>query len=275
MIPIHADLHTHTTCSDGIYTPEALIERAREQGLKALAITDHDTIRGVAGSFEAAAAAGITLIPGVELSIQFHRRELHLLGYFFDPTDEQLKDYLTYFHEQREGRARAIVDRLTGMGIKLDFEQIRDAVPGAAIGRPHIARAMVDAGYVKKAGDAFARFLGDGGPADVPKELPPARTALDVLDAAGGVSVLAHPGQWVSDREIYTLRDQGLGGVEVIHPSHDETLTSFYIRVANKLNLLKSGGSDFHGSRQGEDKHFGTTGLTFEQYERFCGDRGG
>ena len=269
MIPIQADLHTHTTCSDGVLSPEALVRKARLRGLNTLAITDHDTVSGVLPARKEAALRSITLLSGVELSVDFNQRELHLLGYCIDVEAPALKDYLAYYSAQRETRARAIVERLYTMGLRLDYDTLRATIPDAAIGRPHIARALVEAGYTRTTGVAFAHYLGDGRPADIPKELPPAATAIEVVHAAGGVCVLAHPGHWVSDREIYTLKEQGLDGVEIIHPSHDDMLTSFYTRLANKLSLLKSGGSDYHGKRQGDETNFGKTGLTLEQFERF------
>ena len=269
MIPTHADLHTHTTCSDGTLPPEELIQKAHHRGLKVLAITDHDSIQGVQIGLETARSLDMMLIPGVELSVTFNGRELHLLGYGMDLADKGLTDYLTYFSLRREERARSIVDRLYALGLRLDYESLRASAPNAAIGRPHIARALVEAGYVRHTGEAFAQFLGEGRPANIAKELPKAQVAIKVINYAGGVSVLAHPGHWVSDREIYDLKHMGLDGIEIIHPSHDEMLTSFYTKVANKLNLLKAGGSDYHGKRPGDESNFGKTGLSHEQFERF------
>ena len=269
MIPIEADLHTHTTCSDGILTPEELVQKAQKHNLKALALTDHDSVQGVIPATACAAVYGIQLIPGVELSVQFHRRELHVLGYGMDVASTALQDYLTYFSEKREDRARRIVDQLWKMGLRLDADALLAANPDTAIGRPHIARALVDAGYVKNTGRAFAKYLADGRPADIPKELPYAKTAIDVVHQAGGVTVLAHPGHWVSDREIYEMHDLGLDGIEIIHPTHDTMLTSFYTKVANKMDMIKSGGSDYHGKRGDDESNFGKTGLTHEQFERF------
>lgn len=269
MIPIEADLHTHTTCSDGVLSPAELVRKADQRGIKVLAITDHDSISGYAQGREAADELGLELIAGVELSVQFHRRELHLLGYEFDVNHEALQNYLDYFSEKREDRAKAILDKLYTMGYRLDYETIRSQHPDAAIGRPHIARALVDAGYVKNTGRAFARYLGDRRPADVPKELPPAQKAIEVLHQAGGIAILAHPGHWVSDHEVNDLHQVGLDGVEIIHPSHTEMLTDFYARVATKLHLIASGGSDYHGKRAEDESNFGKIGLTHEQFQRF------
>ena len=269
MIPIEADLHTHTNCSDGILAPEELVQKAHKHGLKALAITDHDSVQGVSPAASFAKSYDIQLISGVELSVQFHRRELHILGYGMDIESDALNDYLAYFSEKREERAKQIVTQLSRMGLLIDFDALLSANPDTAIGRPHIARALVEAGYVKNTGRAFAKYLADGRPADIPKELPYAKTAIEVVHKAGGVTVLAHPGHWVSDREIYDLRDLGLDGIEIIHPTHDSMLTSFYTRVANKMNMIKSGGSDYHGKRGDDESNFGKTGLTHEQFERF------
>ena len=266
---IQADLHTHTTCSDGMLSPAELVQKAHRRDIKVLAITDHDSISGYVPAKRVADKLGIELISGVELSVQFHRRELHMLGYGFDIQHEAIREYLTYFAEKRDQRAEAIVNQLYKMGLRLDYDTIRSQHPDAAIGRPHIARALVDAGYVKNTGRAFARYLGDGRPADVPKELPYAKTAIEVLHKSGGISVLAHPGHWVSDHEVNDLQRIGLDGIEIIHPSHTAMLTDFYARVANKLNLIPSGGSDYHGKRADDESNFGKIGLTHEQFQRF------
>ena len=266
---IEADLHTHTTCSDGMLTPGELVSKAHRRGIKVLAITDHDSVSGYEPGKKTSDELGIRLIPGVELSVQFHRRELHVLGYGFDNSHEALQEYLGYFVEKREQRAEAIVDQLYKMGFRLDYDTIRSNNPDAAIGRPHIARALVEAGYVKNTGRAFAKYLGDGRPADVPKELPYAQKAIEMLHKAGGIAILAHPGHWVSDREINDLQLVGLDGIEIIHPSHTAMLTDFYARVADKLSLIPSGGSDFHGKRADDEYNFGKIGLTHEQFQRF------
>lgn len=266
---IEADLHTHTTCSDGTLSPSELVHKANRRDIKVLAITDHDTISGYEPGKAAANALGMEMISGVELSVQFHRRELHILGYGFDSNHPSLLSYLTYFLEKRDERAKAIVDQLYKLGLQLDYDTIRSENPDAAIGRPHIARALVEAGYVKTAGAAFSKYLGKGRPANVIKELPYAKRAIEMLHEANGIAVLAHPGHWVSDHEVRDLQSIGLDGVEIIHPSHTALLTDFYVRVAENLNLIQSGGSDYHGKRYSDEENFGKIGLNNEQFQRF------
>lgn len=269
MNPVEADLHTHTTCSDGTLSPSDLVHKAHRRNIKVLAITDHDTISGYEPGKAAAEELDMEMVAGVELSVQFHRRELHVLGYGFDINHPALQEYLIYFLEKRDQRAKAIVDQLYKLGLRLDYDTIRSENPDAAIGRPHIARAMVDAGYVKTAGHAFSKYLGKGRPANIEKELPYAKMAIEMLHKAGGIAVLAHPGHWVSDHEVRDLHSIGLDGVEIIHPSHTALLTDFYVRIAEKMDLVQSGGSDYHGKRTSDEENFGKFGLTNEQFNHF------
>ena len=269
MAAVVADMHTHTTCSDGVLTPEALVQKAAACGLQMLAITDHDTIEGIEPATQEAAKVGISIIPGVELSVRFLGRELHMLGYYFDRHNKELHRFLTHYQTLRTQRAQAIVARLNELGVPLDFEEVSALSAGLAIGRPHVAQALVSGGFVDTMGQAFVRYLRNGGPADVSKELPPAEEAIAMLHGAGGIAVLAHPGHWVSDKDIARLKALGMDGVEVIHPSHDETLIEFYTDVAHNLSLLTTGGSDFHGMRATDQKNFGTIGFTDEQFNAF------
>ncbi len=263
---IIADMHTHTSCSDGMLAPKALVSKAMACGLQVLAITDHDTIDGVEPAIEAAQGSDLTIIPGVELSIHFLGRELHLLGYHFDPQNQQLIEFLFRFQKMRYERAQEMVERLQELGVKLTFEDVASLASGPAIGRPHVAQALVAKKYVDTLDQAFLKYLRNRGPADVPKKLPTAQEAIDVLHAADGIAVLAHPGHWVSDKDLERLQHIGMDGVEVIHPSHDEMLVNFYVEVAHRLSLLTTGGSDYHGMRTHDEKNFGVYGLTHEQF---------
>ncbi len=274
MAAVAADMHTHTTCSDGALSPEALVRKAGDCGLQALAITDHDTIDAIEPATQVGEEMGISIIPGVELSVQFRGRELHMLGYYFDQHNPKLQTFLLQYQEMRTTRAKSMVGRLNELGINLDFEDVRSVAEGPAIGRPHVAQALVNKGYVDTVGQAFLKYLRNRGPADVAKELPPGKEAIEMLHEAGGIAVLAHPGNWVSDKDLDQLKALGLDGVEVIHPSHDEILVNFYVDVAHKLSLLTTGGSDFHGQRTSDEKNLGTIGFTQEQFEAFQEKRG-
>ncbi len=269
MSGIVVDMHTHTSCSDGMLAPDALVEKAAARGLQILAITDHDTIEGIGPAQQAGLEFGVSIIPGVELSIRFRGRELHLLGYYFDRKHEGLREFLKQYQVFRTQRARAILVRLSELGMAVEFEEVRALAAGPAIGRPHIAQVLVDKGYVPTVEDAFSRYLRNRGPADVSKELPTAESAITILHEAGGIAVLAHPGHWVTDKDIDLLHELGLDGIEIVHPSHDDMLVDFYKDVAHNFSMLATGGSDFHGKRSHDEENSGEIGFTREQFQRF------
>lgn len=256
-----ADLHTHTFHSDGHLSPLELVEKARASGLAAIAVTDHDTVRGIAEAQEAGRKFGVEIIAGIELSVTVGTKPIHLLGYFFDPEHEGLRAHCRAFRESRMLRAGQVVERLSKLGMDLAFEAVLDKSAGGVIGRPHVAQAMVEAGFADSLQDAFQRYLGDGKPAHVPKPLFDAKDALALLRDAGGISVLAHPGQWTADATIMTLVRMGLDGLETIHPAHDAVLTPYYRQLARDMGLAETGGSDFH--REGPDDRMGTITVPY------------
>lgn len=263
-----ADLHTHTHCSDGHLAPAALVAKARQCGLKALAVTDHDCIDGLAEAQAAGARCGVDVVAGVELSVTVGDVEVHLLGYFFDPAHEGLRAHLEAFQEQRRARAARMVERLNALGMPLPFEAVQARAQGRALGRPHVAEAMVAGGYVETYQEAFERYLSDGGPAFAAKPLFPAREALALLHDAGGIGVLAHPGHWTSDATIMALLRAGLDGLETIHPAHDAALTHYYRQLARDFVLLETGGSDYHGPRPDEADTMGRYSIPYPWLER-------
>lgn len=268
MAPPYADLHTHTTYSDGQKPPAALLDEAAARGIRVLAITDHDTVAGWAAIHEAAAGSPVDLVPGVELSVTVSDREVHLLGYGFDPFHEGLRAHLERFAEARRARARQMVEKLNAEGIALSFGAVQAAAADTqAIGRPHVALALAEEGYVDTYGEAFEHYIHHDGPAFVAKPQFPAADALDLLHAAGGIGVLAHPGHWTSGRTLHLLRRAGLDGIEVRHPSHDASLVAYYQRLASDLGLASTGGSDYHGHRSGDDEQFGTCGLSRAEWD--------
>lgn len=261
-------MHTHTCCSDGQLTPAALVDKARAVGLHALAITDHDCIDGLVEGAEAAQQTGLTFVSGVELSVTVGDKEVHLLGYFFDPAHPGLGEHLAAFQKARQERAVQIVARLQALGIPLAFEAVQAQAHGEAIARTHIALALVEGGHVPTYGDAFEWYLQDNGPAFVPKPQYPAREALALLHDAGGIGVLAHPGHWTSDATLHTLIHAGLDGIETIHPAHDDMLTQYYRQIARDFVLLETGGSDYHGSRPDDDGNLGKYTIPYPRLER-------
>lgn len=266
---VWADLHTHTGYSDGRLTPEALVEKAQRCGLKALAVTDHDTVAGVDEAQAAGERLGVGVASGVELSVTVENKELHLLGYGFDPADADLRAHLETFLEARRTRARNILERLHDLDVQLRTEAVAEQVDGScAVGRPHVARALVAEGHVASTREAFDRYLKDGGPAFVAKPRVPAGEALALLHAAGGIGVLAHPGADVTETVLRRLVNGGLDGIEVFHPVHDPALVHYYRRQARLFALFETGGSDYHGQQPVEENRFGACGLSQKAFEK-------
>jgi len=265
---IHADLHTHTDQSDGQYAPARLVKRAADRQVRVLAVTDHDTVDGVEAAAAAGKNLGVTVLTGVELSVTLDEEELHLLAYAVDPTHEDLVQHLRAMQTARRRRVWEMVDRLRTHGVDVEDPALReDVAETPAAGRPHVAAALVRGGHVQTRQEAFDRYLSAEGPGYVAKPAFPARQALTVVHAAGGVGVLAHPGHWTSSTQIRQLIDAGLDGIEVYHPSHSASLRSYYRRMATGYDLLVTGGSDYHGHK--EESSLGEIGLNAPGWERF------
>jgi len=251
---MRADLHVHSSASDGTDPPAEVMRRAALAGLDVVALTDHDT---VAGHAEARAAAGqVTLLPGMELSARLDDRSVHMLAYLFDPDQPELAAELVRIRDDRVLRARAMVDKLAGLGVNVSWGQVAAIAGQAVVGRPHIARAMADSGAIASPREAFTRdWIADGGRAYVGRyALDPVR-AIDLVRAAGGVTVLAHPragrDTWVTNEQITRLAAVGLAGLEVFHPDQSEAERARLIALAHDLALVPTGGSDDHGSLTG------------------------
>jgi len=251
---MRADLHVHSTASDGTDPPAEVMRRAARAGLDVVALTDHDT---VAGHAEARAAAGpVALLPGMELSCRLDGRSLHMLAYLFDADQPELAAELARIRDDRVLRARAMVDKLAGLGVDVSWGQVAAIAGQAVVGRPHIARAMADSGAIASPREAFTRdWIADGGRAYVGRyALDPVR-AIDLVRAAGGVTVLAHPragrDTWVTNEQITRLAAVGLAGLEVFHPDQSEAERARLIALAHDLALVPTGGSDDHGSLTG------------------------
>ncbi len=252
-----ADLHTHTLYSDGALTPADLIRKAKEAGLSIIAVTDHDNVAGIEEAITAGDELGVEIVPGVEFSASFKDVEVHILGYFVDHSDETLQDVLAGFRHERLKRAERIVHKLNKMNIPLTMESVLANSNGGAVGRPHIATALVDQGHVESFRQAFHKYIGQGGPAYEKKtEFSPVETVRLIADA-GGLSFLAHPGRWLDGAILSELIDEGLDGVEVVHPSHSPDIVKHYRGIVNEYCLLEAGGSDFHGGIKGDDHLLG------------------
>lgn len=248
------DLHLHSTFSDGLLTPEELVARAISLGLPAIALADHDSVGGIERAIRAARGTALTVIPAVELSAEVGERTVHILGYHIDYTAPLLLEHLASLRSHRQVRAQRIVASLAADGIHLSSDLKAQAAEGAAVGRAHIARALIDAGHASDMSDAFERYIGDGAPYFAAKSLVTPERTLQWIAEAGGVAVLAHPGLNDVDDLIPALVDAGLAGIEACHASHDPATAERYRVLARRLGLIVTGGSDYHGSqREGGD----------------------
>jgi predicted metal-dependent phosphoesterase TrpH len=252
------DLHAHSSASDGALAPKALVDEAARRGVTTFALTDHDTTRGLAAAQARAAELGIELIPGIELSVSEDqgRRQMHILGLGIDPAHPELVRVAADLDGQRVRRVQAMVERLRELGIEIDAAQVRERAGDAALGRPHVARVLVASGVCRDADEAFARFLGRGRPAFVPRLGLCARDAIAAIHESGGVASLAHPNLSVGvdapgglEAFVDRVAGAGLDGLEVEHPSHTPAMRKRLRRMARAYGLLATGGSDFHGDR--------------------------
>lgn len=249
------DLHCHSTASDGLLLPKEVVAQAVAVGLSALALTDHDTTAGLGEAASAAREARLRFVGGCEFSVTVPWGEMHLLGYFLEPGGSELEAFLAGARADRERRAAVMVSRLVGLGIPISLDDVQREAEGAAVGRPHVARALLARGQVQDVQQAFDRYIGRGRPAYEPKRLPTLREVAALVHAHGGVVSAAHL-KWRGTLE--TLRDlqaEGLDAVETRHPSHDGEVTATLTRAAAALGLARTGGSDWHGEPEGLDSH--------------------
>jgi len=252
------DLHTHSTASDGTFSPKRLVKLAKETGLVALALTDHDTIDGLAEAEEEAQAQSLAFVPGVEISVKFDGPgHFHLLGYFLDYRNLALTQALKGLKEARATRNQKMLAKLQDLGIDISLEELRAVSGGGEIGRPHLARLLVKKGVVKDTNEAFEKYLAKGAPAYVPKALLEPAEAIALIHTAGGLASLAHPYYLKLDDQALTkyvagLKDLGLDALEAYYTDHSPAYTRFLLDLAQKLDLLVTGGSDFHGENKPE-----------------------
>lgn len=250
------DLHTHTIYSDGFYTPEKLIKKAQAQGIDTISITDHDSTNGIEEAAIYADKYGIEIIPGVEVSTDIRDTEVHILGYFIDPKNKELEHYLHFFRDERYKRAIRIVNKLNLLGLEITIEDVLELAKNSAIGRPHIAQALMAKGQVKTFFEAFYKYLGNHAPAYERKVHLSPQSAFKIINDAGGLSFIAHPGN-MPEILIKELIDAGVDGIEVIHPSHSPEQVKFYRGIVHEYFLLECGGSDFHGGKREDEENLG------------------
>ena len=262
-----ADLHLHTNFSDGTFTPEELVLYAQKAGLACIAVTDHDSVEACERVGTACAAVKMEFVPGAELTAEHDDTELHVLGYFLDTHNEKLLSEIAKFQVVRQSRIHEMVARINELGTPLKAESVFALANCKSPGRPHVARALVKAGLVKSLDEAFERFLKKGRPAWVPKSKISALEAIELVHQAGGVAVMAHPGLNRTDDVIPALVAAGLDGIECFHTKHSTIMSERYLEIADKHNLLVTGGSDCHGFSKGKPL-IGTVKLPYDHIEK-------
>ncbi|NLC14902.1 MAG: PHP domain-containing protein [Firmicutes bacterium] len=269
------DLHVHTTASDGHLAPGEVVQQSVELGLKAVSICDHDTMSGYLqlarmyppGELGIVRLKGLEVIPGIEINSKWEQRELHILGYFVDPLNETFSRLLASLAESRLQRVHAVVERLASLGMPVQVSRVLELSQGDSVGRPHVAQAMMEKGYVSSTKQAFKLYLGIGKPAYVDRHhLSPAQS-IKAIRAAGGIAVWAHPGITDADWLVHELMEHGLQGIEVYHSEHDEQEQQKYLNMARENGLVVTGGSDFHGPSSSEGAPMGSFGISYQTLE--------
>lgn len=263
------DLHLHSLCSDGRSRPAEVMAAAAREGLKAVSLTDHDTVSGIDEASRSAHELGLEFVPGIELSTYDESGSTHLLGYCIEPGNPDLLEFLERARESRLGRAREIVERLNRLGIGLGLEDVlTEARPGGLIARPHIARALVAGGWVRHYAEAFTRFIAAGQPAYVPTRHSEPGGGIGLIHRAGGLAFLAHCGKSHTEAAIRGLVDAGLDGLEILHPEHGPVEVRKLRRLTAELDLLESGGSDWHGPRDDRRGLLASQPVPYDWYLR-------
>ena len=275
------DLYTHSTFSDGTFTPLQLVKYAEEKGLKAFALTDHDTTEGVkeAKSIE----TNVEVISGVEISTRYDKKEIHIVGLYVNENDADLNKQLKYYREKRVTRNFEILEKLNSLGVNITIDDVKESCTGDVISRAHIAKALVSKGFVGSYTEAFDRYLGDNKCAYVPRETLNYEESMELITKAGGVPVLAHPLLYkMSDTNLENmmvkLRQKGLKAVEVYYSTHSNSDTQHIMAMANRVGLIYSGGSDFHGATKPKidmGTGMGKLAVPYEILEKIRGERNG
>jgi predicted metal-dependent phosphoesterase TrpH len=250
---VAVDLHLHSSASDGGFTPSQVVEHAVRIGLRCIALTDHDTVSGIAEAEQRAKELSILFIPGVELTVTHEGQEIHILGYFIDPSSPGLLACIEEVRGRVFERMSRIVKRISRLGYPLEMEEVVNIAGSGSMGRPHIARAMVEKGYVQSNQEAFDRFIGSSGPAYVEVTAMAPQEGYKIILEAGGIPAIAHPGylgraDMMLEPELFAHREWGAMAIEVYHTRHDRYMRTYYTKMARKLEMAITGGSDCHGT---------------------------
>ena len=264
------DLHSHTTASDGQHPPETLIAMAAKAGVTTLAVTDHDTVSGIAACQLAAREHGLTVVPGIEVSAFINQREVHMLGHFVHPDEAGLASFQIKLKGERFRRMEQMVAKMKGLGFPVTMDMVV-ALAGdeAHLARPHLARVMIKLGYATSTKEAFDRWLGDGKPGAVPRFEFSFEDAIKLIRAAGGVATLAHPGvSRVYEHEIAAMKAAGMSGLETEHSDHPPSLREKFRKWAAQMDLVPTAGSDFHGEAVAPGRKLGSASMKPDDFER-------
>ena len=264
------DLHIHSTASDGKFSPEAIVAKAAEHGLTIIALADHDSVDGIAPALEAARAfPQLMVIPCVEISTDMPGGEAHVLGYFIDYNSNELRSALERFRSSRQRRAQGMIAKLRDFGIQLDLQRVQEIASDGSIGRPHIAQAMREKGYITSLKEAFTRYIGQGGPAYVEREKMTPAEAVELIVQSDGLPVLAHPFT-VNDPEtmIIELKGAGLVGIEAYYNSYTADAIKSLVSLAERHRLIATGGSDYHGLDDSSETGLGGVEVPLSSAER-------
>lgn len=270
-MPSRADFHTHSNASDGLLSPTQLVELAVSRGVQTLALTDHDSVEGIAEARRAAAAyPGFTLIPGVEMGTDIPGSEVHVLGYFLDPDNPELLAALQRLRDARRRRGQRMVEKLRAMGYDVSWERVQQIAADSSVGRPHVAEALLEKGYIADVSQAFNGLIGRNDRAYVEREKMTPREAVEIIVRLGGIAVLAHPRDLENlDDLLVDLKEAGLAGIEVYYQDYDEPTIQRLLETARRHNLLPLGGSDYHGIYGERERLPGDISLPQEAADAF------
>ncbi|MTI82813.1 MAG: PHP domain-containing protein [Firmicutes bacterium] len=257
------DLHVHTTASDGLDNPRDVVCKAKKLNLKAIAITDHDTFGGLQEALQATETVNMEVVTGIELSAEYKGKEVHILGYLMDIMDKDLAYHLSFFKKSRVERVHKIVQKLQQLNLPICKDEVLSQAEYGIIGRPHIARVLINKGVVGSVGEAFDKYIGQDGMAFVPRVKYTPAKAIRLIRNAGGVAVIAHPGLAKLDNYIPRLVEEGLQGIEVYHPQHSQVDIDHYLYMARQYELLVTGGSDYHGPDARGHETLGTATVSY------------
>lgn len=265
---IKSDLHVHTTASDSLFTPKEVVQWANKKNVRIISITDHDTVDGINSAIYEANLYNITVIPGIELSCDYNGEEIHILGYYIDYESEKIYKVTKKLIESRLSRGEKIISRLIDIGYDISFEQVKKVANEGVIGRPHIARVLMENGYIKSIEEGFSKLLAKNKPAYVERFKLSIKESIDLIHEIGGVSVLAHPGLIKNSNIISEIVAYGIDGIEVVHSKHSINDTIKYSSYAESHDLFKTGGSDCHGVLIENNPLLGEYSIDYEQIKK-------